>query len=162
MLEVPHFNFQWSRLDIIWHQAPASSASCRQLDRARCGLAIVKSTRQGGFFAYWLSNFCGGRSSRADFVLIGCPTFAGDAPGMWRLVGDHTLIASSVTRALNSGSCPLRLPFMLCVWYGLKSASTHHNHSLTTGPIFGGQITQPLFNVTYSIITYFIYVTRNY
>jgi hypothetical protein len=26
---------------------------------------------------------------------------------------------------LNSGSCLLRMPFMLCVWYGLKSAPTH-------------------------------------
>jgi len=28
----------------------------------------------------------------------------------------------------------------VCVWYGLKSAPTHHNHSLTTGPIFGVQL----------------------
>jgi hypothetical protein len=27
-------------------------------------LDILKSTRQGGFFAYWLSNFCGGRSTK--------------------------------------------------------------------------------------------------
>jgi hypothetical protein len=30
---------------------------------------------------------------------------------------------------------------VVCVWYGLKSAPTHHNHSLTTGPIFGVQLT---------------------
>jgi hypothetical protein len=53
---------------------PQTPASCRQLDRAGCGLAIVKSTRQGGFFAYWLSNFCGGRSK------LTCPSFPGDAP----------------------------------------------------------------------------------
>jgi hypothetical protein len=29
---------------------------------------------------------------------------------------------------------------VVCVWYGLKSAPTHHNHSLTTGPIFGVQL----------------------
>jgi hypothetical protein len=32
-------------------------------------LAILKSTRQGGFFAYWLSNFCGGRSNEVIFQL---------------------------------------------------------------------------------------------
>jgi hypothetical protein len=29
---------------------------------------------------------------------------------------------------------------VVCVWYGLKSAPTHHNHSLTSGPIFGVQL----------------------
>jgi len=31
VLEVPHFNYQWSRLDIIWHYTPAS---CRLLKTA--------------------------------------------------------------------------------------------------------------------------------
>jgi hypothetical protein len=30
---------------------PQTPASCRQLDHARCGLAILKSTRKGLFFA---------------------------------------------------------------------------------------------------------------
>jgi hypothetical protein len=34
---------------------------------------------------------------------------------------------------------------VVCVWYGLKSAPTHHNHSLTTGPIFGVQLTLYIF-----------------
>jgi hypothetical protein len=31
---------------------------------------------------------------------------------------------------------------VVCVWYGLKSAPTHLNHSLTTGPIFGVQLSK--------------------
>ncbi len=60
------------------------------------------------------------------------------------LDGFHALDRFKRDAGLEFGACLLRLPSMLCVWYGLKSAPTHHNHSLTTGPIFGVWLKQYL------------------
>jgi len=49
-----------------WGYPPQAPASCRQLDRARCCLATLESTLSHCFRAYWMSNFCGGRSTRND------------------------------------------------------------------------------------------------
>ena len=50
--------------------------------------------------------------------------------------------ASSATRALNSGSCLLRLAFICCCRVrSLSATPNHHNHSLTSGPNFGVHLT---------------------
>jgi hypothetical protein len=56
--------------------------------------------------------------------------------------------ASSATRALNSGSCLLRLAFILGCWVrSLLATPNHHNHSLAPGPNFGVHLTPSRFAV---------------
>lgn len=48
---------------LAWGYPPQTPASCRPLDRARCCLTTLNSTLSRCFRAYWLSSFCGGRST---------------------------------------------------------------------------------------------------